>query len=140
MNRITFMSHYFNFCREANLGAKEVIVSAGGGLLMMGFREETSDLDLDVPDKVYNRYLRELGVEQERSSSHGTYLDISEHISIHRIKPEIKTQVINFVTVYSVEELIQQKTRLANAHDRPADKAVKDLLEVAKLEEYLRNL
>lgn len=137
MNKLQFISEYFNFCTEHNLQCKDVLVSAGGALLMLGLRTETEDLDLDVSDRAYDRFLRLVGKDKERTSSHGTYLDVSELVSVHRRRPDQPVQEKNFVWLYSTEALIEQKTKLANAVDRPPEKAVKDLRDVKALKALL---
>lgn len=130
MNRLDFIKAYFNVCSDLGQEPKHVVVSAGGALLLLGLREESSDLDLDVLDEVYDSQL--IGRHEERSSL-GPYLDISDTVSLHRMPKGIETMCVDGVYMYSIPEMIKQKTALSNMPDRMAGKAEKDRADIAKL-------
>lgn len=132
MTRLKFMSTYFNFCTEQNLRPCDVVVSAGGALLMLGLRNSTSDLDVDIPSHDYDRLLKASKVG-ERVSSHGAYLDVTDVVSVHRIPDGIVPIRVFGVWIYPLEKLIEQKTKLSIAHDRPVIKAEQDLLDIQNL-------
>lgn len=130
MNRLDFIKAYFNVVSDLGQEPKNVVVSAGGALLLLGLREESSDLDLDVLDEVYDAQL--VG-RHERFSSLGAYLDISEDVSLHRMPKGIEKICVDGVYMYSIPEMIKQKTALSNMPDRMAGKAEKDRADIAKL-------
>lgn len=134
MDRLSFARMYLAFCSVSGLHPSEVIISAGGALLMLGLRDGTDDLDLDVSEKVYREFKRTTGADKERSSSHGKYLDVTDNISLH-IRPEgIEVQEVEGVWIYSIADLIKQKTKLSIAPDRLPEKATQDKADIAALE------
>ncbi|MCO6704781.1 hypothetical protein [Streptomyces sp. CHB9.2] len=54
MNLAKFREEYFKVLEEFNLRADQALVSAGGSLLLFGLREETGDIDLDIPPALYH--------------------------------------------------------------------------------------
>lgn len=138
MNALEFARAYFNFCGDIGERPEHVIVSAGGALLMLGLRDDTDDLDLDVRQIVYAAQSTRLGHSRQRRSSHGTYLDYSDQISLHVTPSHIRTQVVNGVTLYSINDLINQKEKLAHAPDRKPEKAEQDLKDIEALKKLQR--
>ena len=133
MNALEFARAYFNFCGDIGERPEHVIVSAGGALLMLGLRDGTDDLDLDVRQIVYAALSTRLGHSKQRRSSHGTYLDYTDKISLHVTPARITTQVVNGVTLYSINDLIKQKEKLAKAPDRKPEKAEQDRKDIEAL-------
>jgi hypothetical protein len=133
MNALEFARAYFNFCADIGERPEHVVVSAGGALLMLGLRDDTDDLDLDVRQIVYAAMSARLGYSKQRHSSHGSYLDYTDKISLHAMPKHIKTQVINGVYVYSTDDLIKQKEKLAKAPDRKPEKAAQDQKDIEAL-------
>lgn len=130
MNRDTFIRHYFNFCSEVGESPENVLVSAGGALLVLGLREETSDLDLDVRGEVYDLYKH---AENVRRSSLGEYVDYSETISLHEMPEKIGKQEVDGVWLYAMADLVDQKTCLLNMVDRAPGKAERDRKDIEML-------
>lgn len=123
MDRTTFVKLYFNFCSEVGERPENVLVSAGGALLMLGMREETSDLDLDVRPEVYDLYKHKDNV---RRNSMAEYVDYSDVISLHEMPDDIGKQEVDGVWLYSTADLIDQKTQLHQMPDRAEGKAARD--------------
>lgn len=100
---------------------------------MLGLRDDTDDLDLDVRQIVYAALSTRLGHSKQRRSSHGTYLDYSSKISLHVTPAHITTQVVSGVHLYSINDLIKQKEKLACAPDRKPEKAEQDRKDIEAL-------
>lgn len=130
MDRNSFVKQYFNFCNEVGEKPEDVLVSAGGALLLLGLREESSDLDLDVRREVYDKFKRHGNI---RRSSLGEYVDYNELVSLHVTPSGIGKMEVDGVWMYSVGELMVQKMALANMPDRTPGKAVKDLKDIEQL-------
>lgn len=130
MNKTEMVKKYLSFCAEHNLVGRDVVLSAGGALLALGLRESTSDLDVDVPSNVYDLIVN--GGE-ERVSSHGSYFDVNEFVSLHRMPSNVNPIRVNKVWIYPLDLLIEQKTKLSIAHDRPPIKADQDKLDIMRL-------
>lgn len=130
MNRVEFIAQYLAFVKESGLQAKEVVASAGGALLMLGLRTESSDLDLDVPLPFYRRHRHP---HNTRRSSLGEYVDYTPTISLQAIPTGIGTQEVDGVFIYDKRALMDQKRRLSMMPDRAPGKAVQDLQDIKAL-------
>lgn len=130
MDRATFIKQYFNFCSEVGERPEDVLVSAGGALLVLGLREESSDLDLDVRPEIYDLYKNKDNV---RRSSLGEYVDFNEIVSLHEMPDFLEKQEVEGVWLYSTTDLIEQKTRLAEMPDRMPGKAERDRNDIVML-------
>lgn len=135
MDATGFAKAYFNFCGDIGERPEHVVVSAGGALLMLGLRDDTDDLDLDVRHIVYAALASRLGHSKQRRSSHGTYMDYSDSISLHVMPSHIRPQCVNGVYLYSVNDLIIQKEKLARAPDRKPEKMAQDLKDIEALKQ-----
>lgn len=130
MDALEFTKAYFNVCSDLGEKPEDVVVSAGGALLILGLREEVSDLDLDVRDIVYEAM--SCG-RKEQHSSHGAYIEMSDSVSLHKRREGVKVIRVRGVYIYTPEELLKQKRALIEAPDRPSDKRRQDLLDVERL-------
>lgn len=138
MNSVEFARAYFNFCTEIGEKPKDVLVSAGGALLMLGLRADTDDLDLDVREVVYRGATKKVGKGNVRRSSHGEYLDYTDSVSLHITPSHIRSESVNGVYIYSLEDLIKQKEKLASAPDRKPEKVIQDNKDIEALKELRR--
>lgn len=68
LNRTQFVMHYKAFLQLTGLVPEQVIVQAGGAMLMLGLREETSDLDLGLYLHDFNIVVDTLGLETRQLS------------------------------------------------------------------------
>ena len=55
MNKSEFIKEYKKFVHETGLAVKDCIVGAGGTCLLLGLRKVTSDIDMSVPEKFFNK-------------------------------------------------------------------------------------
>ena len=136
MKKEEFIEEYNTFLAETGLKAKEVIVSSGGACLMMGAREETDDLDVDVPESFY-MMVKSIFPEKVNSSSMGEYIDYNSIVSIHNTLSDRAVE-IDGVWCYTVEEMIKQKKRLIKMPDRASGKAERDKNDLKGLMEFKR--
>jgi hypothetical protein len=130
MNALEFTKAYFNVCSDLGEKPEDVVVSAGGALLILGLREEVTDLNLDVRDIVYEA--KKFG-HKEQSSSHGAYIEMNAMVSLHKRREGVKTMRVRGVYIYTPDELLKQKKALAEAPDRPSDKRRQDLIDMERL-------
>lgn len=135
MDMNEFAREYFNFCNEVGLRPAQVVVSAGGALLMLGLRESSEDLDLDVPADTYELLRYKLGADKERATDLGTYLDYNEKVSLQKLPDGITVQTVNGVRLYSLDDLIRQKEALIQSLNRTPSKVKQDLIDIARLKE-----
>lgn len=140
MDMNEFAKEYFNFCSGIRLRPAQVIVSSGGALVMLGLRETTSDLDLDVPVHTYEWMLYLLGSEKERVTEHGTFLDYNKKVSLRKLPDGITVQTVNGVRLYSLDDLIRQKEALIQSLDRSPNKVKQDHHDIELLKERRRQV
>lgn len=136
MNKEQFKEAYFSFCLFHNLAPENVIVSAGGVLLMLGLRAETEDLDLDIPAELYDILLSKPEYYKLMHKPNGTYLEIGQ-CSMHRGLTEgTTTMVIEGVYCYDVASVLHQKKNLKRYPDAVL-KLEQDKKDIAALEALL---
>lgn len=135
MNREEFIQRYFAFCEELNLSPEDVLVSAGGALLMLGLREQTEDLDLDVDLDIYEQHVTS---ENVAHSSLGEYINYNEYIALHPMMCPIERMEIDGVYIYSIPMLIQQKCDMLDMQDRIPEKRERDLRDLESLKALSR--
>ena len=131
MNRLEFARKYASIVKEIGSEVRTTIVSGGGALLMLGLRQSTSDMDLDVPERVFNRHKRKDNVEHFGST---VIVNYSDEVSLHVMDPSIDTMTVSGVTIYSIDELIKQKKRLMSNPERKPEKIPQDKADIEALE------
>ena len=135
MDKSSFIRAYHKTVRRLGLTSAEVTVSSGGALLMLGLRNQTSDLDLDVPETTFVKYRTSDNFEMFGTSE---IVNLSDTVSLHVADPLRETMVVAGVTCYSIPELIKQKKALlANPARRP-EKIAADKRDLAGLEGLLK--
>lgn len=130
MNPEAFRLKYLEVVKFLKERSDQVIVSGGGALLMLGLREQTSDLDLDVRPGVFERHRTKDNVEIFGTTE---IVNLDENVSLHRLNPAIQTMMVSDVCIYSIDELIRQKTRLMNHPERKKEKIAQDKADIDAL-------
>ncbi len=134
MNKETFIRKYDEFCRGYRLPRKHAVISAGGALMMFGLREETQDLDLDVPEDLYD-WLKERKVGFLVETPMGEYIEHGDY-SIHRgIKSQYQTVVVGSVCCYRPIDILHQKETLVRSAEH-TEKLTQDKIDIEQLKEY----
>lgn len=121
-----FVKLYNDFCKEIQYPA---VVSAGGALLVMGMRELTDDLDLDVSDEIYDKYYYDPKYKNLiHSTPVGEYIQVKDKVSIHRLDRRASLTVIEGIACYSANDLLLQKLRLNREKDQEDIRKLRELL------------
>lgn len=121
---------YFNLCVRLNQPPRNVVLSAGAALVLLEVRDgEAEDLDVDVPVEVYERQssMHPMG---SHSSSMGSYVEIGNNISLHKLDRVGGTMEIDGVYMYDGLRLLEQKIKLLEMPDRKPEKIARDILEL----------
>lgn len=134
MNRNEFITKYNQVVKMLGSTASRVVVASGGALLMLGLRESTSDLDLDVPKQVFVRFRKPNNVEIFDGQE---IVNIDETIALHVIKQGTEVMEVDGVYLYSVKELIKFKKRLIANPQRKKEKLEQDRADLTALENML---
>lgn len=137
MNKEKVKEHYQALVTALDELPHNVVLSAGAALVMMGIRENTNDLDADVPTAAFKNEARKNGiVEEENVNPRVKYTD---HIELHELSEYTGRVCIEGVYVYSPHALLQQKRHLAHIPNRPPIKREQDLMEIVQLESLVRS-
>ncbi|WP_050470020.1 hypothetical protein, partial [Pseudomonas aeruginosa] len=105
---------------------------AGAALVVMGIREETSDLDVDVPTSVFNWASNKFGViENETVNKRVQYTPL---VDLHEYDENTGVVCIEGVWLYSPTELLKQKHWLTKLADRTDVKTQQDHRDIRQLE------
>ena len=113
----------------------QIIIGAGGAMLMMGLRENTNDLDLSVPEKVFNYFGKVFGITQPSDHSGIKIVSVAPQVDIHLSfnpteAPDYPVMEYNGVYYEGAEKTLWLKQQL----NRP-----KDQEDIRKLKAYILN-
>jgi hypothetical protein len=129
VNRQQFIAEYLKACKVLGLPPRQVVVSAGGACLMYGLREETDDLDVDVPEAFWDKLVK---AGHEPLKFHkpfpGELIQYDEKLALHHWEG-VATRMVDGVCVYAPIALLEQKLKL----NRPKDQA-----DIAALKEMIK--
>lgn len=147
MDKARVVERYKELLNELTEPAHQVVLSAGAALVILGLREETADLDVDVPTGVFlwafnntNARLRTAGEPLQRLMVEQGVPRFNLHadIAMHELSDTIGLVCVEGIWMYSPSELLYQKRALARSPDRDQDKRERDLKEVALIEQLIK--
>ena len=126
LNKEQFKQAYAKGCQVMGVDPLIVVVGAGGVCTMLGLREHTADVDVDVPTEVFQR-LKEQGYP---THYFGTTLviKVTEHMDVHEMVDEKRVIVVEGVTCYHPEEVLDFKLKLNREKDQADIKALQSYL------------
>lgn len=137
MNRDQVISRYKALVEKLDELPHHVVLSAGGALVMMGVREKTEDLDVDIRPSVFNW----VGITLPKIAEENVSLRIKydSFIDLHVLSEDTGLACIDGVWCYSAREMLLQKKHLANIPNRTPGKRERDLMEIVHLESLVRS-
>jgi len=131
MKKDDVIVQYKALVRELGEDPHNVVLSAGAAAVMMGIRDETSDLDADVLPGVFKWAATTKSIiKAEGITDRVVY---AESIGLHVLDEDRGRVCIEGVWVYSPRELIIQKRQLSHNPNRCIGKRVQDEVEIALL-------
>jgi hypothetical protein len=137
MKKDDVISQYKALVRELGENAHNVVLSAGSASVMMGLRDETNDLDVDVLPGVFKwAATTKTVIEEEGFNPRVIY---SEHIDLHILDEDRGKVCIEGVWTYSPRELVNQRREMVKNPKRNPDKLPQDHIEIALLEGLARS-
>lgn len=101
---------------------------------MLGVRTETKDLDVDIPGKDFDK-LKNSGRYQIKTAldPNDELIVFGSTVDLHRGRDHRKTVEVEGVHIYSIDDLIEQKTRMADHPKRSQEKRLADLNDIDRL-------
>lgn len=128
MNKSEIIKAYKAFLKAEKVQAKDFVVGAGAACVMYGVREETNDIDTNVPLQLWNRLLNN-GDYKTHYFGETLVLEYNDKIDVHLKESDHKTETVDGVTCYSKQELLDQKLRLNRPKDQEDIRKLKILLK-----------
>lgn len=120
------------------LDPKDVILSAGSALVLIGLRKTTSDLDVDVPKEFFEKQKARKGAKQ---GIMGEYVEWDGITDLHPILSESTVQRVTTdfdgVHVYLPDYLLAVKEVMVKHPERQQDKVLQDHKDIKALKELL---
>lgn len=147
MDRARVVERYKELLNQLGEPAQNVVLSAGAALVILGLREKTTNLNVDVPTGVFlwafnntNAQLKASGqtLQTIRVENGVPLFNLSDDVSLQELSDTTGLVCVEGVWMYSPFELLQQKRYLAKLPNRDQDKRERDLKEVGLIEELRR--
>ena len=133
MDKKELTQRYRAFLRDFKLGAGRVVVGAGGALCVLGLREETSDIDVDVPLEVFN-WLLKLGLPTHEFVNPGQkpvqVIEATDVVDVHVRTNKDPVVLTDGVCHYTPEVLLAFKQKLNREKDQEDIRKLKKHLGV----------
>ena len=127
LKREKIVELYFKGCEKINLPPERVVVGAGGACVLLGIRESTNDIDVDVVKSDFDELLK-VGYKSHLFGDDNVVLEVTEHMDVHGVDEIVDTVVIEGVTCYSAKSVLDFKLKLNREKDKADIEALKKLL------------
>lgn len=137
MDKKAIVKAYAALVQELDEQPKDVVLSAGAALVMMGVRETTTDLDVDILPNVFKLISKTKGVQVEDESF--TMIHYSDHVDLHELDLNTGRVCIEGVWCYSPGEMLTQKRYLVNHPKRDLSKIEQDRKDIEGLEQLIKS-
>jgi len=140
LDRDAVVRRYKQLCVEMGLDYKDVILSAGAAMVLMGVRKHTQEIDVDVPAAFFNQQRVRKGFT---NGLLGEAVAWDGMVDIHPLPAHFTDgDVMNYlgIWIYSPKALMKQKRKLAKHKDREPRKAAQDRCDLVKLKEIMDNV
>lgn len=117
MDKKTLVNEYRMFLLESNLEVLDVRIGAGGACLMYNVRSTTNDLDLELPKVLYDRLVKEHGLDVTYMKGGMEAARWNGNVDIHPIEGLFRGALVEGVFVTTVKDTLKLKKVL----NRPKD-------------------
>lgn len=136
MDKFEFIRKYQETCDTIGLSLSQALVSAGGACLMLGLRDKSSDIDLDIPAEIFD-FLASTGQFEIRGAldAEDRLIVWDEYVDLHRMSGPRDWINVEGVAMYTLDALIEQKMRMSTHPRRKAHKVSQDILDIKVLKE-----
>lgn len=134
MKRGEMIEHYKVFLRKEGLKPEEAMLEFGGALLYYGLREETDDMDMGLPQEIYERIVKERKLQPVKIKG-GISTELAKWddvIDIHPSGVDGNVVVKEGVGIASPQKVLEGKLKLNRPKDQADIKKLKVLLRAFK--------
>lgn len=118
MNKTELVSHYQNFLDLQGLTAEQVTVGAGGALCLLGLREQTADIDVDVDSAVFELLLEQGHPTHRFGESQILVIEVTPMIDAHLCDANDTVMLTDGVAHYTPDAVLSFKRRLNRDKDQ----------------------
>jgi hypothetical protein len=140
MDKFEFIKKYQETCNTLGLGLHQALVSAGGACLMLGLRDKSSDIDLDIPAEVFDSLVKTNEYEVRGALDPNDRLIVwDDYVDLHRMPGPRDWINVEGVAMYTLDALIEQKERMATHPRRKQHKVDQDILDITLLKHLKAN-
>ncbi len=108
MNKTELIKQYQEFCTETGIAPAYVTLGAGGSLLMFGLRESTADLDLSLPQALFEA-LREQAPGETQEPGFGLIVHWNDVVDLHLENDDPETEMVEGVKVWTLAYTLKRK-------------------------------
>jgi hypothetical protein len=134
MDKVEFIKKYHEVCNSLGLQINQALVSAGGACMMLGLRDKSSDIDLDIPAEVFD-CLEKTGEFEVRNAldPNDRLIVWDEFVDLHRMSKPRDWMNVESVGMYTLDALIEQKDRMSKHPRRKQHKVDQDIHDLNSL-------
>lgn len=128
MKKEQFVKEYKEFVQLHGLDVEKTVAASGGAMLMMGLREETGDIDLDVEPSEFTWLLLK-GYKTHRFGKDQILVnEATENVDVHTCDNFDETTITEGVCHYTAEAVLRFKKKLNREKDQKDIKVLTDYL------------
>jgi len=137
LDRATVALQYQQLCKTLELEPKQVVLSAGAAMVLLGLRKYTNDLDVALPPEVFEKHKARKGSQQGLLGELVIWDGLTD---LHSLPADVQVMDHLGVTIYHPVDLIKEKETMANHPDRKPEKAAQDRKDIQGLKQLLENV
>jgi hypothetical protein len=123
--------------QELQADPTEVIVGYGAAMVLLGLRKETSDIDLDLPPEIYEKWCGSHSGWEEKEGMTGLHIDIAEDVSIHMGTPD-RIWIVDDIRIYHPDSLLWAYRHFLGHPKRDPKKTTQDAQNIVDLTEWMK--
>lgn len=137
MDKIELIEKYQSVLKALNEPGHNVLVSSGSALVILGVRNKTDTLNVNVPPNVF-KYLSSTKTVIQRSGC-TPYIQLDKQTRAHPSADYTGVCCVEGIWLFSVSELIKQKKEVTKHPNRLPINKLRDQKEIDALEVLLKS-
>ena len=140
MDKAAVIERYKTLLNELDEPAYSVVLSAGSALVLLGVRQSTTDLDVDIPEGTFKMFERSGKFPVlPAAGGDGKHLKFDKDVDLNVLDTDRGVVCLGGVWSYSPSELLAQKRYLSKSPERSPEKRAADLQDIGVLETLIKD-
>lgn len=140
MDKAAVIERYKTLLNELDEPAYSVVLSAGSALVLLGVRQSTTDLDVDIPEGTFKMFERSGKFPiLPAAGGDGKHLKFDKDVDLNVLDTDRGVVCLGGVWSYSPSELLAQKRYLSKSPERSPEKRADDLQDISVLETLIKD-